>query len=97
MSKGHTYDRTSLLRLAFKGLEDDELREMAALSKFCTYPAGHVLCHEGAYEEVMYVVAEGSVVITQKMSGEESERVIRVWCARARTNRLSLPQKCLNG
>ena len=54
------------------------MREMAALSKFCTYPAGHVLCHEGAYEEVMYVVAEGSVVITQKMSGEESERVIRV-------------------
>ncbi len=54
------------------------MREMAALSKFCTYPAGHVLCHEGAYEEVMYVVAEGSVIITQKMSGEESERVIRV-------------------
>ena len=51
---------------------------MAKLSRFCTYPAGHVLCQEGAYEDVFYIVAEGSVLITQKMSEEEGERVLRI-------------------
>jgi len=54
------------------------LQEVATLSRFCTYPAGHVLCHEGVNEQVMYIVAEGSVLITQKMSEEVGERVLRV-------------------
>jgi len=77
MSTTNTYDKISLLRLAYKGLDDEELREIAKLSRFCSYPSGHVLCHEGEYEDVIYVVAEGSVLITQKMSEEEGERIIR--------------------
>lgn len=77
MSTSPTYDKLALLQLAYKGLEDKELREVASLTKFCTYPAGHVLCHEGAYEDVIYVVAEGSVLITQKLSDDEGERVLR--------------------
>ena len=77
MSASHTHDKMSLLRLAYKGLEDDELREMAKLSQFCTYPAGHILCQEGAYEDVIYVVADGNVLITQKLSDDEGERVLR--------------------
>ena len=78
MSASHTYDKLSLLQLAYKGLEDDELREVAALTRFCTYPTGHVLCREGAYEDVIYVVAEGSVLITQKLGeADGSERVLR--------------------
>ena len=42
-------DKIFLLRLAFKGLEDEELAEVAALTEFRTYPANHVLCQEGAY------------------------------------------------
>ena len=72
-----TYDKIGLLRLAFKGLEDDELQQMADLTELCTYPPEHVLCHEGAYEEVFYIVADGNVVITKKMSGEEGERILR--------------------
>ena len=72
-----TYDKIALLRLAFKGLEDDELQQMADLTELCTYPPEHILCHEGAYEEVFYIVADGNVVITKKMSGEEGERVLR--------------------
>jgi len=72
-----TYDKIALLRLAFKGLEDDELQQMADLTELRTYPPEHVLCHEGAYEEVFYIVADGNVVITKKMSGEEGERVLR--------------------
>ena len=72
------HDKISLLRLAFKGLEDDELQEVAERTQFCAYPPEHVLCHEGAYEDVFYIVADGSVVISKKMLEEAGERVLRV-------------------
>ena len=52
MCAADTYDKIALLRLAYRGLEDDELQEMAKRSQFKDYPAGHVLCREGAYEDV---------------------------------------------
>lgn len=70
-------DKIFLLRLAFQGLDEDELEQVAALTEFRTYPANHVLCQEGAYEEVLYIIAEGSVVVTQKTSDGEEERVLR--------------------
>ena len=73
-----SYDKISLLRLAFKGLDDSELQEMAELTQLRMYPPDHVLCHEGAYEDVFYIVAEGSLVITKKMLNEPGERVLRV-------------------
>jgi len=78
MCAADTYDKISLLRLAFEGLEEAELQEMADLSRFSAYPANHVLCQEGAYEEVMYIVAEGNVLITQQMGDIEGERVLRI-------------------
>src|SRR5688572_26592674 len=57
-------DKLFLLRLAFKGLDDDELAQVAALTEFRTYPANHILCHEGAYEGVLYIIAEGRIVIS---------------------------------
>ncbi len=78
MKKMRSYDKISLLRLAFKGLRDEELKEMATLTELCTYPPDYILCHEGAYEQVFYIVAEGSVVISKKMSEEQGERVLRV-------------------
>jgi len=78
MKKTFTYDKISLLRLAFKGLEDDELQEMAELTQFRIYPPDYVLCHEGAYEDVFYIVADGSVVISKKMLEEAGDRILRV-------------------
>ncbi|MCI0550453.1 MAG: ATP-binding protein [Anaerolineae bacterium] len=78
MTKTHTYDKISLLRLAFKGLEDNELQEMAERTQLSIYPPEHVLCHEGAYEDMFYIIAEGSVVISKKMLDEAGERVLRV-------------------
>jgi signal transduction histidine kinase len=78
MSQTINYDKISLLRLAFKGLEDDELQEMVGVTEFCTYPPDHVLCREGAYEDVFYIVADGSVVISKKMLEETGERILRV-------------------
>ena len=77
MNETQTYDKISLLRIAFKGLEDDELQQMAGLTKLCTYPPNHILCHEGLYEEVFYIVADGDVVISKKVGGEEGERTLR--------------------
>jgi signal transduction histidine kinase len=73
-----TYDKISLLRLAFKGLGDQELQEMAELTQLCTYPPDQILCHEGEYEDVLYIISEGSVVISKKMLDDAGERVLRV-------------------
>ena len=75
MDDALTREKTSLLQLAFKGLEENELQEMAKLSKFCTHPAGTILCHEGEYEDFLYIVADGTVVIScLSMTGAEAAR-----------------------
>jgi len=78
MDETRTHEKISLLRLAFKGLEEGELEEMAGLTQLRVYPPDHVLCHEGAYEDVFYIVADGSVVISKKMLDEAGERILRV-------------------
>lgn len=77
MSEINAFDKVSLLRLAFDGLADDELQEMAALTRLCSYPPGHVLCHEGADEDVFYIIADGEAVITKRISESEGERTLR--------------------
>jgi signal transduction histidine kinase len=71
-------DKIFLLRLAFKGLEDSELEEVAALTEFRTYPPNHVLCLEGAYQDMLYIIADGRIVISQKMLDGDEERIVRV-------------------
>ena len=78
MSEPRAAEKIALLRIAFKGLEDSELQEIAALTEFRTYPPDHILCHEGAYEDVFYIVAKGSVIISKKIGDEEGERVLRI-------------------
>jgi len=78
MNETRTYDKIPLLRLAFKGLEEAELQEMADLTEIRIYPPDHVLCHEGAYEDVFYIIAEGSVVISKKLTEGEPDRILRV-------------------
>src|ERR1044071_1380877 len=73
-----TFDKIYRLRLAFKGLEENELEEMAALTQLRTYPPNYILCHEGAYEDVLYIIADGQIVITQKLIDGEEDRVLRV-------------------
>jgi signal transduction histidine kinase len=78
MIEAHSFDKVSLLRLAFQGLEDEELQEMATLTEIRTYPPEYVLCHEGAYEDVFYIVADGQVEITKKLIEGEDERLLRL-------------------
>lgn len=78
MDETKPFDKISLLRLAFNGLAENELQEMADETQLRTYPPDHVLCHEGAYEDVFYIVAEGSAVVSKKISEEDGERVLRI-------------------
>jgi signal transduction histidine kinase len=78
MTNAPSYDKISLLRLAFKGLDDRELQDMAELTEIRTYPPGHVLCCEGAYEDVFYIIADGKAEITKKMIEGEEDRLLRV-------------------
>ncbi len=71
------HDKIALLQMAFKGLDEGELQEMSDLSRLCTYPPDHILCHEGKREDIFYIVADGNVVITQKIS-ESGERILRI-------------------
>jgi len=73
-----TEEKIFLLRLSFKGLDEEELAQVAALTEFRTYPANHILCHEGAYEDVLYIIADGEIVISQKTGEGEEERLLRV-------------------
>ena len=77
MNGDHNHDKIELLRLAFSGLDENELQEVADLTEFHTYPAGHVLCHEGAYEDVLYIVADGYTEITKKMIEGQDDRLLR--------------------
>lgn len=77
MSDMHPFDKISLLRIAFTRLQDDELQEIADLTELRTYPPGHILCQEGEHEDIFYIIADGGIVITQMISEEEGERVLR--------------------
>lgn len=77
MNEKDIFDKISLLRLAFAGLKEDELQEMASLTRLCTYEPGHILCHEGAFEEIFYIIAEGEAVITKNIGDDEGARVLR--------------------
>lgn len=77
MNETRAFDKLSLLRETFKGVAEEELQQIAASTRLCTYPAGYVLCHEGAYEDVFYILAEGSAVVSKIISQEDGERVLR--------------------
>jgi len=70
-------DKIALLGRTFPGLAEEELREIADLTRANTYPPGYFLCTEGAHEDTSYVIADGEAIITKKISEQEGERVIR--------------------
>src|SRR5437764_1127244 len=65
-----------LLKRVFPSLNDQELAEFIELAQLKTYPPNTVLCHEGAYEHVFYLISEGSVVVTKRFN-ERDDLVLR--------------------
>jgi signal transduction histidine kinase len=77
MDETQPFDKIPLLRLAFKGLSESELQEMATATRFHTYPPNYVLCHEGEYEDVFYIIADGSAAVSKTISEQDGERLLR--------------------
>jgi len=78
MTASSTFDKISLLQIAFPRLEEDELQEIADLTELCTYPSDYILCQEGEFENIFYVVADGNIAITKSIGDEEGERILRL-------------------
>lgn len=64
------------LREAFPDLDAAALQELVGLVRVRTYPTGTLICKEGAYEHVFYLIVQGEVAITKHLHGDE-ERVLR--------------------
>jgi serine phosphatase RsbU (regulator of sigma subunit) len=68
-------DCAAIIQYAFKGVTDEEVEAMCRVAELRTYPAGYVLCREGAIEHIFYIVVEGQVAIT-KLLGADEQRVL---------------------
>jgi signal transduction histidine kinase len=64
------------LREAFPDLDAAALQELVGLVRVKTYPVGTLICKEGAFEHVFYLIVQGEVAITKHLHGDE-ERVLR--------------------
>jgi CRP-like cAMP-binding protein len=66
MNSDTSFDKIALLREIMKHQDESRIREVADLMKVETYPAGHALCREGETGNVLFVIGEGHVEVTQK-------------------------------
>jgi signal transduction histidine kinase len=64
------------LRDAFPDLDSAALQELSGLVRIATYPPDTLVCKEGAFEHVFYLIVEGEVAITKHLEATE-ERVLR--------------------
>src|SRR6266852_5854157 len=55
-------DPLDLLKQVFSSLADDELAKVAMQVQLRTYPPNTILCQEGAYEHVFYLISDGEVI-----------------------------------
>jgi signal transduction histidine kinase len=69
-------DIVSTLRKAFPDLDDNALQEISTLVRVQTYPPQTLICKEGAYEDVFYLIVTGEVAITKHFN-EAEERTLR--------------------
>ncbi len=73
-----TLDQISytILQKAFPGLTDTEAQEMVNAGKLITFPAGAVICREGAVEDSFYIITQGQVEVT-KVINESEVRLLK--------------------
>lgn len=69
-------DVVGTLRDAFPDLDPVALLDLAKLVRIETYPPHALICREGAYEYIFYLIVSGEVAITKHFDGAE-ERVLR--------------------
>lgn len=67
-----------IIRKAFPGIREDEAFEMAAVGRVHDYPAGIVLCKEGANENIFYILLDGQVEVTKALINMQSRVMKRL-------------------
>lgn len=65
------------VRQAFRGATEAEQEGLINVARVVEYPSNYRLINEGAVEHVFYILAEGQVAITQKVSSQD-ERTLAV-------------------
>lgn len=69
--------RSSILRRVFQGLDESNLETLRSVAERKTYPAGTILCYQGAIEHTFYIVVSGRVAILQTQE-DGSERLLAI-------------------
>lgn len=69
-------DIIAKLREAFPDLDNKATQELSSLVRTRTYEPDILICKEGAYEHVFYLIVDGEVAITKHFEGNE-ERLLR--------------------
>lgn len=64
-----------LIARAFPGISAMEVEALIARGLEKEYSAGTILCHEGAHEEVFYLILEGMVEVTKVINDMESRHL----------------------
>ncbi len=67
-----------ILPCAFPDISPAEARELRAGGEVKRYSAGEVLCHEGADEDVFYIILEGEVEVTKVINNREARFLKRL-------------------
>ncbi len=68
---------TSIFKSIFRELDGKSLDTLRQVAEMKTYPAKHILCHQGAVEHTFYIIVEGRVAITQDLE-DGQERLLGV-------------------
>jgi ATP-binding cassette, subfamily B, bacterial len=76
MNSEKPFDKFALLREIMKHQDESRVREIADLMRVAAFPAGHTLCREGETGDVLFVIGEGRVEVTQK--NEEGHGIRRL-------------------
>jgi len=68
---------TSIFKSIFRELDGKSLDTLRQVAEMKSYPAQHILCHQGAVEHTFYIIVEGRVAITQDLE-DGQERLLGV-------------------
>ena len=68
-------DTRTVIRLAFHDVSNAEIEALCQVAQLRRYEPDQVLCHEGEIEHTFYIVADGQVAITHRLSDNEQRLI----------------------
>jgi signal transduction histidine kinase len=71
----HEISLHQVLLEAFPGINPEQVDEVIQSGQINTYPAGKVLCHEGALESTFYIIVSGQVQVTKQLHETEIRKL----------------------